>query len=994
MSLDDGGGTAWDPDGPRIWGLPPGADFPAQLIAGLDRRLAGTLPEAAARVTIYVNTRRMQRRLMAIWAAGPARLLPRLRLITDLAADPTVAAPPAVPALRRRLELTRLVGALLDADPSLAPRAAAYDLAESLAGLMDEMRGEGVTPAALQALDVGALSAHWARSLRFIDLVARYFGPGSPPDTEARQRLAVEATVERWVATPPADPVIVAGSTGSRGATAAFMLAVARLPQGAVVLPGYDFDLPARVWGRLGDGMAGEDHPQFRFARLLDAAGVEPGAVRPWTAGDALPPDRRSRAALVSLALRPAPVTDQWREEGARLDSITEATARLTLIEAPSPRAEAMAIALCLRRAAEDGRTAALITPDRTLSRQVTAALDRWGILPDDSAGRPLSLTAPGRFLRQVAEAMGAPMTAEPLLALLKHPLCHTGAERGAHLRLTREFELWQRKRGPAFPTARTVADWAAARSDAGAWADWLGAAMTALAPDVAAPLPVVLKRHLAIAERLAAGPSVTGAGRLWENTAGEAAAEAMADLTAEAGHAGTVGARDFTTILSGVLNGKDVRDTVASRPDVMIWGTLEARVQGADLVVLAGLNDGTWPDLPGADPWLNREMRQAAGLLLPDRRIGLSAHDFQQAIGAPEAVLTRSHRDAEAATVPSRWVNRLTNLLQGLPGEGRQALEGMRARGDAWLTMARTLDDRIVDAPRARRPSPRPPVAQRPDMLPVTSIRTLIRDPYAVYARRVLRLKALDPLRQAPDALQRGTVLHDILERYTASDALDADALMGVADAVLAETVPWPAARSLWRARIARIADRFAAEEAARRRTAAPLLLEQRGALVLPGLSFTLTAQPDRIDRDADGRLVVYDYKAGGVPTAPEVKHFDKQLPLEAMMAERGAFPGVPAAPVARIVHVGLSPLRSRALPVRDGGTDAQDPDRIMDELLALIGSYADPAQGYTARRAPRSEGDVGDYDHLARFGEWAQTDDPAGVDVGRDAPDEEGPA
>ena len=217
---------------PRLFGLPPGADFARIVVQGLLRRMNGQPPEALARVTLYVNTRRMQRRIAAIFDAGPARLLPRIRLITDLAGDPIASdLPPPVAPLRRRLELSRFVGQLLEAEPGLAPRAALFDLSDSLAKLLDEMQGEGVPPDRIAALDVADLSGHWERSLKFLRIVQRYFGETpEAPDQEARQRLVIERLVAAWAVSPPQEPVIVAGSTGSRGATALFLQAVARLP--------------------------------------------------------------------------------------------------------------------------------------------------------------------------------------------------------------------------------------------------------------------------------------------------------------------------------------------------------------------------------------------------------------------------------------------------------------------------------------------------------------------------------------------------------------------------------------------------------------------------------------------------------------------------------------------------------------------------------------------------------------------------------------------
>ena len=149
--------------------------------------------------------------------------------------------------------------------------------------------------------------------------------------------------------------MLVAGSTGSRGATRAFMAAVARLPQGALVLPGFDAGLPPAVWDRLGaDDPGASDHPQHGFRALADALGFDPAAVPPW---HPTPPPAPERNALVSLALRPAPVTDQWRSEGATLaGTLAPACATLTWVEAPDLRGEALAIAAPPARSRRDRR--------------------------------------------------------------------------------------------------------------------------------------------------------------------------------------------------------------------------------------------------------------------------------------------------------------------------------------------------------------------------------------------------------------------------------------------------------------------------------------------------------------------------------------------------------------------------------------------------------------------------------------------------------------
>ncbi|MCE8534269.1 double-strand break repair protein AddB [Ruegeria pomeroyi] len=967
---------------PRVFALPPGVDFPRALVQGLHQRVAGQPPHVLAGVQVVVNTHRMERRIRALFDAGPAALLPRVSLVTDLTAlGAATHLPPAVPPLRRRLELVQLITRLLDQQPDLAARASIFDLSDSLTALIDEMQGEGVTPAAIHALDVSDQSGHWARAQQFIAIAERYLRSGDDElDVQARQRRVVEALIAEWAQHPPEHPVILAGSTGSRGTTMLLMEAVARLPQGAVVLPGFDFDQPGRVWDGLEDALTAEDHPQFRFARLMARLGLTPDQISPWS-DDVAPCTSRNR--LVSLALRPAPVTDAWMSEGPQLKGIDTATRDITLIEAASPRDEALAIALRLRQAAEDGQSAALITPDRMLTRQVSAALDRWNILPDDSAGLPLHLSPPGRFLRHVAGLFSSRLDGEALLTLLKHPLCHTGEGRNEHLLHTRDLELDLRRNGPPFPGAEDLTGFATRREVSDGWTNWVARCFCDQHVTGALPLSDWVDRLRQLAEALSAGAE-GGSGNLWEQKAGQEALAVVTALADEAPHGGEMDARDFADLLGGLLSTGEVRDRDAPYPGIMIWGTLEARVMGADLLILGGLNEGSWPESPAPDPWLNRRMRHDAGLLLPERRIGLSAHDFQQAIGAPEVWLTRAKRSDDAETVPSRWLNRLTNLLQGLPDQGGAvALSEMRARGRRWLSMAEALEEAPRSAP-APRPSPRPPLAARPRQLSVTEIKKLIRDPYAIYARHVLRLKPLDPLVQAPDALLRGIVIHEVLESFVRDSVLDMallnrDTFLKRAATMLEELVAWPTARALWLARLDRVADAFLLSEEARRADAGPIAFEAQMHKQLDGLDFTLTGRADRIDRSERGSLCLYDYKTGAPPSEKQQAKFDRQLLIEAALAEEGGFEGIDPAPVARAVFIGMGGSYKEV----PAPLDAEPPVKVWAELHQLIGAYFEPDQGFTSRRMLHKDSDAGDYDHLARFGEWDRSATPEPEDL-----------
>jgi len=549
------------------------------------------------------------------------------------------------------------------------------------------------------------------------------------------------------------------------------------------------------------------------------------------------------------------------------------------------------------------------------------------------------------------------------------------------HLLRTRDLELQVLRGGPPFPDFDAIDRWAAKRDrDPGsvAWAAWLRSCFAISNGPERSPLATHLDSHRKLAEAIADGP-VTGddVSELWLKPAGQEAAKVFKELEDNADAGGEMSAAEYAALFQSVLNNAEVREPVTAHPDIMIWGTLEARVQGADLVILGGLNDGSWPKLPDPDPWLNRTMRAEAGLLLPERRIGLSAHDFEQAIAAKEVMLTRAVRDADAPTVASRWLIRLTNLLLGLGPNGKTALEGMQQRGANWRHLVMQLETPAVTLPAQKRPSPQPPVESRPGKLSVTQIKTLIRDPYAIYARKILRLDRLDPIRREPDAMLRGQALHLVLEEFV-KDTLDhlpanaAQQLLDQAEQIFARDVPWPATRRLWLARLGRVAAQFVADEATRRSRGVPVVFETPGKIDLGEPAFVLTGKADRIDRAEDGGLIIYDYKTGAVPSKAQIEHFDKQLPLEATMAERGAFEGLDPLPVSGLEYIGLG---------SGGKIQAVD---ISDDLVAeaweglrkLIRAYQTPSTGYTARARMEKRTDPSDYDHLSRRGEWEDSD------------------
>ena len=847
------------------------------------------------------------------------------------------------------------------------------------------MQEEGVDAADLDGLVAGELperaAAHWQGTLDFIDIVRKAWpairaeAEAGALDPKARQRLVIERLVAEWAAVPPAHPVIAAGSTGSVTSTAELLAAIARLPQGAVVLPGFDIGIAPDIWREMGP-----EHPMAPFRRLLDMLGMVPADVLPWV--DEMPETPRLR--LLTQALRPAPVTDAWQREAAALAAEAgAATAGLTLVEAATPRHEAAAIALAIRRGLETpGKRIAVITPDAALARRVTAELGRYAIVPDDSLGQPLAQTPPGVFLRLIAEV--AAEGAEPvrLAALLQHPLMRPGMARAEHLALARRYErkVLRERPQPGLP-AGELPDWPDATEAEAAWRARIEAVLAGLAGPLGAgaSLAGVVAAHIAAAEALSR-QGEGAAPEVWEKVAGAALREVIRRLARHSDAHGDGAAMGYLALLGNLLGRENLPpEAVTPHPRVMIWGTQEARVQGADLVILGGLNDGIWPPSPQPDPWLSRPMRERLGLASPDGDIGLSAHDFLQGVVRDEVILTRARKVDGTPTVASRWLIRLENLLGGLD-EGA-ALAGMRERGAALLGLVALVHQSEGSVVRAPRPKPQPPLAARPRQLSVTQIETLIRDAYAIYALKVLRLRPLDPLGRPPDFRERGMIVHRIMERFIAAtlghlpepEAARA-LLLEAADAVLAADVPWPDTRRIWRARIGRFAGWFLAGEGERRLAGQPEALEVKGALPLttPAGDFTLTARADRIDRLAGGGAAIFDYKAGAPPSKLQIElGFNQQLHLQAAILMAGGFAGMAALEAREGAYLGLTGSS-------EGGVERRVenlPEELgvhMARLEELIAAYDREETAYIARGRPEKQSFAGDYDHLARRGEW----------------------
>lgn len=971
-------------DGRRaLFAIPAWRPFADDLAAGLIARHPA--PEALARVVLLLPTRRAIRTLTEAFvrqSEGQALLLPRMVPAGDLDPEemegweggpllagldgPAEALAPIAPDARR-VALAKLLAARQPAPEALA-------LAGQLAAVLDTLEIEGVRAADIaDAVPAGDLQAHWAANAQVLRTVAELWpallAERGLLDASRHRNLQLDALAARWAAQPPPFPVILAGFASAPPAVARLARTIARLPDGAILMPGLDGTLDAASWAVIaGDATqpGQETHPQFGMARFLAAAGLSPLEAEPWPHRGRAPGSDPARAALVARALLPPALS------GASLPPPPpEALAGVTMAEAANPAEEALLIALALRQVVErPGQTAALVTPDRALARRVQVQLKRFGIEIDDSAGRPLAETAPGSLFVALATAAGERFAPVALLSALQHPLVRTGDDRLAWLNEVRRLDRLALRGIRPGPGLAGIA--ARLRQRPGvddALRDWwhTGPAQDLAPLDAAAPLSAA-----ALVDRLRSVAEALAGQALWQGDAGRALTRLIDGLAACRAdlEAITVAPAEWAAFVVGLLQGVVVRPRFNLHPQLAIWGPLEARLQSADLIVLAGLNEGVWPAMPTPDPFLAPAIRRALGLPGLARRTGFQAHDVASGLGAPEVLLTRSLREGGAPAVASRFWQRLRAAAGGqLPDAGR-----LLPPRDALLQAARTLD-RPAQSISYPRPAPAPPAADRPRSLSVTEVATLKADPFSFYARRMLGLKPLDPHDAEPSSGERGQAVHLILERWL-SEGRPAEARrLEIIDEALASLGERPEIGALWKPRVIRMLD-YAIGLIERESGWQPIAWEVAGKLEWRGI--TLKGRADRIDASASA-LRILDYKTGSPPTIRSVETlYQTQLALLAAIAQAGGFGPKVRGTTASLDYLQLS---GGLEPGKERGALGKDPQagKLEDHLKAAFDDFTALAAGWLLGEQPfRAKQHMvygrrfSDFDHLARVAEW----------------------
>ena len=976
--------------------IPPGCAFARDLAKGVLAQ-AGT-PEQLAQTLILVPTRRAQRALSAAFLSstdGQAMLLPKIKAIGDIDDDslpdallPDVGElPPAIPEMRRLCLIARQVQSF-PIGGQRPSEVQAFALARALISLFDQMQNADFDPQELASLWPQELAAHWHDIAQFMTIMTQYWPAilkaEKAMDPVQRRLALLQKQLDIWQQNPPDTPVIVAGSTGTLPATQRLMKLVASLPRGQIIFPGLIPHIDEQDWQVISQDKV---HPFHPLSITLKALSLTLKDVRIWPASEAQSKASQKRQSFLTEIMRPASQTDKWRALGGQKDSFISADsfAGFQRLEAQDSHEEAEIIALLLRAQLETPqRTAILVTPDRQLAQMVRTHLRRFHIEIDDSAGESLALSKIGNFLILLARLVDSSQEIADLVTLASHPYCSAMSERQS---FRQSFDKINKRylRGTlsisSLDELIQLLD-ERAPDDALFLQEGLQHALAPLKELASAQILSLAKAANSlgqVAERLAAkGDSQDAEAEavhsLWSGPEGEGAANLLREM-ASFGHDFEIRPSQLADTLLALMSAVEVRKPYQRQARIGILGAVESRMLSADLVILSGLNEGIWPPKPNQDLWMNQSMAAAIGLPHRQWRIALSAHDFLMAAAQKEVIITRARRQNDRPTLPSRWLTRMDAVMKAARIED---LIAPRLPDDIAAILAY---QRSVTAQPIAPPAPKPPLENRPNSLSATQFDRLIADPYGVYADKILGLRKLRPVNEAPGPLLKGNLFHEALQLFVASHPEGqltphmTDELLALAKPLFAPYMHHYEVAHFWWPQLESLADWFMEHDNRLRGTGAKSHVETKGEVIFDtgGRPIHFTAKADRIVISMDGSAHIIDYKTGTVPSKKSVEEGrSTQMLVEAALLEKQGFSQIGHASAD---HLEYWKLRGRGSPIteiKDVSQKDLNIDEVFEAMCQLALRFENEDMAYWAEPDPRTKPSFSDYRHLARIKEW----------------------
>ena len=952
---------------------------------------------------------------------------------------------PAIDAQKRLLILTKLIYQSGGVDGHITPPSA-MEMARALAAFLDMMQIEEVELSRLENICPDDHSNHWQIILQFLYILKDHWqdilSAEREMDIVAHRNIMLTKQADILCALSEQGQlkgdIIIAGSTGSQSATANFIKRILSLPEGKVILPALDNYANDENWQIIGTDPC---HPQYGLYHLLDYLNISRQQVNLWQGNGVKNTSFNNhfspRFKLLSHMMQSSKATDAWPKINDDLrQEFSAALKNVRRYDCPSEDIEARLIAFLMRKNLQDSedRTIALVTPSRQLANKVIAEAKRWDISIDSSQGELLMHHSIVSFFKLITDVATSQWRPIKLLSLLKNPFSAAGLKTeecrkmvrllettllrgtrpdkgiaGLRIGLTNiEREIKDKKRrGPPLSAEKieklknflTILDGALSP-------------LCHLSADTKKPFKEFLHLHIETAENLAHtinddGDIILGKDILWRHESGQALSSILSAYLSQNEYLENLSLSDYAGIFVKILEGAVLRKKYGTHPRIFIWGLLEARLQRADIMILGGLDEDIWPPSSPIDPWMSPLMRKQLGLPSNDRRIGLSAHDFTQALSGDEVILTRSlKRNGGSPTLPSRWLSRMQAFIEYHKIDCDLSLTSSNSSDskkyiDNIFTILEALDYRKNLYLPIKKPEYCPPLTLRPTRLAITKIEKWLQDPYAIYAEKILRLYKLKDIEEQTDHALKGILFHQIIEEYIASDCrknekninnrlthffdIANEVMRPYGYNILFTAIVWP--------RLQRMGEWFVIQDAEIQQNAIKTISEQQGEITIhaKGGDFSIYGYIDRIDIYNDDSVSIVDYKTGAPPRKKSIiEGKEPQLPIEAwMMTDGHILDKNHAVKEIAIWHISGKYGENGGGEINGGIIKPvlkNDKKNELDEaientqkiVMELIDIFQDESTAYISHPNPANKIDdrYNDYKYLERISEWQDSD------------------
>ena len=915
-----------------------GTDFSANLAEVLAKHLFQKFeknPLGLAKTRIILPTRRAGLALKeAFLEQGKNTLLPQMIPLYEMESFKEDL-PPAISHWERLFLLTKLC----QAKPNLREVTKAFQVAVSLAELLDLSYQYEVDLSKInQLIPTESFAQHWQETVEFLDIIQNAW----PKILAERGQIDAGDRLQRLIRSytkkmPPDTPTIVAGLTGDLPAVAELMKATLK-NGGDIYLDGVDKTFLEST------KKCNPIHPQFLIYKTLKKLEIAPSEIQ--IISGHIPHEE-----FVEQAFR----KDYWEKSEIKENDIQN----ISYIQCESAENEALTIALNLRKVLETPeKTACLITPDRTLARRVICHMRRWGIELDDSAGLPLKHTTAGSFLLLINALAQNPNDPQRQLALYKHPLFADGKNAGIFHIEVKNAEKKARKDD-------TVLELKLSESGK-TFFDLIQV------PQMY-PLKNLLEKHIELAETWAKTEE-DGEKRLWHDETGKEIFSILNEVLTYADILDPIDSSEYPAFFQSIIEGKSVHTQYNTQPNLKILGPIEGRFFHSDMCILGGLNEQVFPPVSDVGPWINRPMRQKLGLPDSESKIMLMTHDFMHACCSPEVILTRAIKVAGTPTVPSRFIER----LQVLAEVNKIPLRTYQANLAALIDTPNKKEEVI-------RPAPCPPVEVRPTELSVSNIENLKRNPYAIYAKYILKLRPLSDLGNPNKAIIYGNVVHEVLSQYLTKTPYDnnKEKLVNSFRNEITKTVLGKADQLFYISQFEQMIPFFLNEQKEAEKSRTKSVSEVKGKIVFDKMKrpFTLTARADRIDITPNQGAYVIDYKTGQVPKFKDVsKGNSPQLSLEALILSKGGFENLSTQKIADLQYwnLGRHPEKQSFMKNKYAPNNFEEfLQKTENGVKDLIKTFEEETTRYEVCPVASNKPKFNDYEHLARQQEWAHAED-----------------